>query len=150
MTNNGKLFTAGILSVLLGLGTGGAAVGAAPDNLSRGDIGQSKTMDQIDFSSGPVQCEIVARNNNGIVTLQNNVYTLEDISGSYSIEISSYGNYGNANRSSIRQGGFFEVEAESAATLGMMRLGDRGATYRVDLSIQASGHSVSCAASFKA
>ncbi|HHS82099.1 MAG TPA: hypothetical protein ENJ68_01135 [Devosia sp.] len=147
MTNNGKMFAAGIMSLLVGLGAGGAAIGAATDPGANGADGQQAAIeDQIDFSSGPVQCEIAVRKVNGVVMLENRVHTLEDISGTYSVRVSSYG---NGNRSSIRQGGYFQAGADSAKVLGMMQLGNRGATYDIELSIEADGHALACNESFK-
>lgn len=150
MLDNRKRLTAGLVSLLLGLGAGGAAVGAAVDNLANGTSSETTVEDiiegAIDFSSGPVQCEIVANTQNGRLMMETVVHSLIPINGTYSIKIASYG---GGNRSSIQQGGAFAVDADDAVILGRQMFGNRGATYDVSLKVTADNKTVQCEESFE-
>ena len=101
----------------------------------------------IDFSNGPVQCEIVANERNGTMVLESVVHSLESASGSYVLMVASQS--GN-NRSRVQQGGNFVVDADEAAILGKLMLNSRGATYDVSLKLSVNGRFVECVEKFQA
>ena len=144
-----KILSAGIVSLLVGLGAGGAAIGAAMDNLNESQTSQtseavdveSDLEDQIDFSSGPVQCEIRTVEQNGALVLESIVHSLEPVNGIYRVKVASVG---GSNRSSIQQGGYFSADEHQEASVGKMMLGNRGAVYDVSLSIEVDGETIGC------
>jgi len=137
MLSNRKILSAGVVSLLVGLGAGGVAIGAAMDNSNDSRASQPNAAssienvldDQIDFSSGPVQCEIRTSAQNGALVLESIVHSLEPIDG---------------NRSNIQQGGYFSADEHKEASVGKMMLGNRGAVYDVSLSIEVDGKTVRC------
>ncbi len=134
-------------TVLLGLGAGGVSVGAALDTLS-GDPGnhaataqENERDETIDFSSGPVQCQILAETENGMMVVQPVVHTLEAVEGSYVMKITSRN---GANRATIQQGGYFSAHIGDATVLGRMMLGT-GGTHDISLKIAAGELNIECA-----
>ena len=149
MLRNRKILSAGMVSLLVGLGAGGAAIGAAMDNSNDGQTSQPNAApsievvldDQIDFTSGPVQCEIRTSAQNGALVLESIVHTLEPIDGIYRLKVASVG---GANRSNIQQGGYFSADEHKETNVGKMMLGNRGAVYDVSLSLEVDGETIGC------
>ncbi len=148
MIKNRKIFSAGMVSLLVGLSVGGVAIGAVMDRQADGSATQNSeetgietAVDELDFSSGPVQCEIVADAKNGSLSLQSVVHTLEPVEGSYRLKVASVG---GPNRSSIQQGGYFSADEHKETVLGKLMLGARGAVYDVSLSVVVNGKTIGC------
>lgn len=150
MFRNSKRLTAAMASLVVGLGAGGVAVGAALDNLTNvNSVSMSigSTIDQsIDFSDGPVQCQIIADSHNGMMVLENIVHAQMPTNGSYVLMIASQN---GSNRSRVQQGGDFFVDADQAAVLGKMMLSNRGTTYDVSLKITVDGKYLECVEKFE-
>lgn len=149
MFKNNKRFAAALASLIVGLGAGSVAVGAAVDNLANSNtrpmsIG-SIIEETIDFSDGPVQCQIIAQAQNGVITLQSIVHAQMPVNGSYVLMIAS--NSGG-NRSRVQQGGNFAVDLEHAV-LGKTMIGNRGGVYDVSLKISVDGQFLECAERFE-
>lgn len=150
MFSNSKRLTAAVVSLVMGLGAGSVAVGAALDNLANAnseDMSIGSIIDQsIDFSDGPVQCQIVADSKNGMVTLESVVHAQMQINGSYVLMIASQN---GSNRSRVQQGGNFVADADQSAVLGKMMISNRGATYDVNLKITVDGQYMECSEKFE-
>jgi len=155
MSNNRKIFSAAMVSLFVGLGAGGVAIGAAMDNVADEVSSQSGTIltsqqsaneaetskNQIDFANGPLQCEIISEAKNGSLELASVVHVLEAATGTYVLKVASVG---GPNRSTIQQGGYFSADEHGQTTLGKVRLGARGAVYKVDLDVVVDGQTISC------
>ncbi len=148
MLSNRKILSAGVVPLLVVLGAAGAAIGAAMENSNENTIRTGtvaaieELMDeQVDFTSGPVQCEIRTFVQNGALVLENIVHSLEPADGIYRVKIASVG---GPNRSSIQQGGYFSVDEHKEARVGTMVLGKQGSVYDVSLSLEVDGKTVEC------
>ena len=149
MFKNNKRFAAAMASLVVGLGAGSVAVGAAVDNLANtnsSSMGVAAIIeDTIDFSDGPVQCQIVAEAHNGVMTLESVVHAQMPVNGSYVLMVAS--NSGG-NRSRVQQGGNFAADLDQRAVLGKTMLGNRGGTYDVSLKISVDGQYMECSERF--
>ncbi len=146
MLNRNKRLTAALVSLAIGLGAGSIAIGAAADGHQGGNADDmsvgSIIEDAIDFSSGPVQCQILASSKDGRMVLESVVHAEMPVTGSYVLQVASVG---GPNRSRIQQGGNFAADLDEATTLNKLMLGSHGASYDVSLKLSVNGTFVECA-----
>ena len=146
MLNRNKRLTVVLVSLAIGLGAGSIAIGAATNADHDGNAGGvgigSIIEDAIDFSSGPVQCQILASSKDGRVVLESVVHAEMPVTGSYVLQVASVG---GPNRSCIQQGGRFSADLDEATTLNKLMLGSHGASYDVSLKLSVNGTFVECA-----
>lgn len=133
MFSNHKRFSAGMVTLLLGLGAGGIAVNAHQT--------ESDDVASID----PVRCEIQANTSRGMTMLESVFHAEDAVNGTYTFKVVKSGPSGSSN---IQQGGSFAADANEAVTLGRVSLGGGNATYDVSLSVNADGTSFSCSDHF--
>ncbi len=134
MLDSHKKFSAALLTVLLGLGAGGAAMGEGQDNLAVGSTFPDE--------NAPIYCEIQTTTRGGMIALEGLVYSDTAIRGSYRFKVANAGHSGNSN---IQQGGNFSVGPDDVVTLSRVTLGGRGAVYDASLEITADGETYECA-----
>jgi len=125
MLSTHKRLSAGIITLLLGLGAGGAAVNAS----------------QTSSNDAPVRCEIDVSTHNGIITLNGLVHTDLAIDGSYQFSVKGAGWSGSSN---IRQGGDFTADPGDTITVAKVSLGANGARYIANLKIKADDTHIEC------
>ncbi len=92
-------------------------------------------------SDEPINCEIKATENGGMITLETLIHSDTTISGQYRFKLKSAGRSGNTN---ISQGSNFRAEAGEPLQLGRMMVSS-GAVYDASLDVTVSGVSFNCA-----
>ena len=127
MIDRSRRISARALTLFVGLGAAGLAMGAGQAGSASGE---------------PVRCEIQESSMNGMIVLAGVVQADVEVSGSYRFRVVSAGGAGGSN---IQQGGDFTAGPDSAVTLGNVMLGGRGATYDATLEIISGGKTVECA-----
>jgi CsgH protein len=129
MFKNHTRLSAGMVTLLIGLGAGGIAVNA------------SQNENETQIVADPVGCEILATTDNSMTTLQGAFHSDEVIAGTYLFKVVKASHSG---RSNIQQGGNFAAEGGDNVTLGRVMMGGSGATYEVSLSVTAGGKTYEC------
>jgi len=97
---------------------------------------------EISMADQPLSCEITKSTANGALVLRGVVHAEEAVSGTYRLTVTGSG---GGNRSNISQGGRFSAGQGETANLGMVMLGNRGASYDARLEIEADGLGYQCA-----
>lgn len=90
----------------------------------------------------PLKCEIAKSTSNGALVLRGVVHAEEAVAGTYRLTVTGSG---GGNRANISQGGRFSAGRGETANLGMVMLGNRGASYDARLEIEADGLGYQCA-----
>jgi hypothetical protein len=110
------------IPVALGLGIAGATAGGS------------------DTATGPIQCGIESKSNNGMIAFRGVLQADTDLSGSYAFRIASAGHGGSAN---ISQNGNLSAGAGEEIHLGQAALSD-GGRYDVEFEVTANGTTYDC------
>lgn len=126
MLNRYRRLSAGMITLLLGLGAGGMVVQA----------GQNSS------DEGPIRCEISATTKGQMTTLQGVVHTDEAVEGTYLFSVKSVSKSGS---SSSQQGGEFVAGSNDTVTVGNVTMGGNGISYDVKLKVMANGMTIECA-----
>lgn len=117
-----------ILSVPMLLGVGGTAVA----------VQASQTVAD---PEAPLACEISAKTHGRALSIHGVVTAMEPLEGAYQLKVKSVG---GANRTNIVQGGAFATDDDGEAELGNVTLGGSGASYSVELVVEAGQLDAKC------
>ena len=142
MSNTQKIVAAAVATLIAAIGTAGIAIGDSEvETMSGADPVETLVATENKFADGSIFCEIQAIPDNGGVILEGLVSAETLVDGSYRFQVITSGRSGNSN---VSQGGYFSAGPDQATTIGKVMVGNRGATYDINLEVTSDGETVRC------
>ncbi len=142
MPHKQKKLVAVIATLFAAIGTAGFAMGENDVTSETGSTVRTEAGSEVEANHEPVRCEIQAIPDNGGIILEGLVHTESQIKGSYRFQVVTTSRAGNSN---VSQGGYFSAGPDDPMTLGKVMVGNRGATYEINLEVTAGGETFECA-----